>query len=187
MSEPQTILVTGGGSGIGAGLASAFHARGAKVVIAGRTRERLDAVAARHPGMDVSVVDVADPDQVATLAEEISARWSGLNTVINNAGVQTLFDFTKPDALDAAALGQEIDINLKGVVHVANAFLPLLKQQPSARLVNVGSGLSYVPLAAAPIYSATKAAVHSFTISLRRQLQGSIRPDRGTDPTGRRD
>lgn len=173
MSGRETVLITGGGSGIGAGLASAFHARGATVIIAGRTADRLQSVAARHPGMQLEVVDVADPAQVAALADRVAARWPDLDTVINNAGIQTLFDFSGPDILDFEMLGREIDVNLKGVVYVANAFLPLLTHRAKARLVNVGSGLGYVPLAAAPIYSATKAAVHSFSISLRRQLAGS--------------
>ena len=168
-----TVLVTGGGSGIGASLAAAFHARGAQVIVAGRTRERVEDVAARHPGMAAEVVDVADPEQVAALAARVAERWPGLDTVVNNAGIQTLFDFTGPEPLDTAALGREVDVNLKGVIYVANVFLPLLKRQPKARLINIGSGLGYVPLAAAPVYSATKAAVHSFTVSLRRQLADS--------------
>jgi len=170
MSAAGTVLITGGGAGIGAGLASAFHTRGATVIIAGRTRERVEAVAARHPGMQAEVVDVADPEQVAALADRVSARWPDLDTVVNNAGIQTLFDFSGPAMLDPAALGREVDVNLKGLLYVTNTFL---KRQSRARLVNVGSGLGYVPLAAAPVYSATKAAVHSFSISLRRQLAGS--------------
>ncbi|GJD93599.1 SDR family oxidoreductase [Methylobacterium iners] len=166
----SVVLITGGGSGIGAGLASTFHQRGARVVIAGRTRERLEAVASKHPGMEIEVVDVADPIQVAALAGRIGARHPSLDTLINNAGVQTLVDFAALEPHDPLALGAEVDVNLKGLLYVTNAFLPLLRQQGAARLINVGSGLGFVPLAAAPIYSATKAAVHSFTVSLRRQL-----------------
>lgn len=173
MSGPGGVLITGGGSGIGAGLAAAFHGRGAQVIVAGRTRERVEAVAARHPGMVAETLDVADAASVAALARSVGERFPALDTVISNAGVQTLFDFAGGAPLDPGALGVEVDVNLKGVIHVANAFLPLLKRQPRARLVNVGSGLGYVPLAAAPVYSATKAAVHSFTISLRRQLRDS--------------
>lgn len=172
-SSPSVVLITGGGSGIGAGLASAFHERGAKVVIAGRTRERLDAVAAKHPGMEVECVDVADPAEVADLAARIGARHPNLDTLINNAGVQCLVDFAAAEVHDPLVLGREVDVNLKGLLYVTNAFLPLLRRQPAARLINVGSGLGLVPLTAAPIYSATKAAVHSFTVSLRRQLSAS--------------
>lgn len=173
MSPGRTVLVTGGGSGIGAGLAAAFQARGAQVIIAGRTAGRLEQVAARHPGVATEVVDVADATDVAALATRVASNWPGLDTVINNAGVQTLFDFTGDTPPDLSAIGREIDVNLKGVINIATAFLPLLRRTPAARLVNVGSGLGYVPLAAAPVYSATKAAVHSFTISLRHQLKGS--------------
>ena len=164
----RTVLITGGGSGIGAGLAAALHAKGAQVIIAGRTRERLDAIAARHPSMVVEVVDVAEAEQVAAFAERVAARWPHLDTVVNNAAIQTLLDFH--EAVDPELITREIDVNLKGLILVANAMLPLLRRQPKATLINVGSGLGYVPLVAAPVYSATKAAVHSFTISLRRQL-----------------
>lgn len=167
----ETVLVTGGGSGIGMGLAAAFHARGATVIIAGRTRDTLNAVAAKHPGMHIEILDVADVASVAALAERVATKHGSLSTLINNAGVQSLLDF-RSAPLPVELISREIDINLKGVILVANAFLPMLSRQSSARLINIGSGLGYVPLAAAPIYSATKAAVHSFTISLRRQLAG---------------
>lgn len=167
----NTVLITGGGSGIGAGLASAFHAKGAQVIIAGRSRDSLDAVAGRHPGMMVEAVDVAEAEQVSALADRVAAKWPALDAVINNAGIQTLFDFH--ETADPDLIAREIDVNLKGLILVANAMLPLLRRQNASRLVNVGSGLGYVPLVAAPVYSATKAAVHSFTISLRRQLAGS--------------
>ena len=173
MSPPGAVLITGGGSGIGAGLAAAFHARGSRVIVAGHRRVRVEAVAARHPGMEAEVVDVADPDQVAALAERVAERWPELDMVISNAGIQRLFDFAGSGPLDATELGREVDVNLKGVIHIANAFLPLLKGRPHSRLVNVGSGLGYVPLSAAPIYSATKAAVHSFTVALRWQFRSS--------------
>lgn len=169
----STVLITGGGSGIGAGLAAAIHARGAKVIIAGQTASRLEVVAAQHPGMEVEVVDVADPAQVAALAARIAEQHPRLDTVINNAGIQTEIDFTGAAPIDPVVLAREVDVNLKGLLYVSNAFLPVLKRQSKGRLVHVGSGLGYVPLAAVPIYSATKAAVHSFTISLRRQLRGS--------------
>lgn len=168
-----TVLITGGGSGIGAGLAAAVHARGAKVIIAGRTASRLEAVASRHPGMEVEVVDVADSDQVTALALRIADLHPSLDTVINNAGIQTEIDFAGTAPIEPAILVREVDVNLKGLLFVSNAFLPILKRQSKARLIHIGSGLGYVPLASVPIYSATKAAVHSFTISLRRQLHGS--------------
>ena len=169
----ECVLITGGGSGIGMGLAQAFHARGATVVIAGRNRAALDAVALGHPGMMVEVVDVADPGSVEALVASVSNRHPGLNLLINNAGIQQVLDFAGATPPDIAIIAREIDTNLKGLIHVSAAFLPLLKRQSSARLVHVGSGLAYVPLSLAPVYSATKAAVHSFTISLRLQLAGT--------------
>jgi uncharacterized oxidoreductase len=173
MAAGSTVLITGGGSGIGAGLGAAFHARGAKVIIAGQTPSRLEAVAARHPGMEIETVDVSDLDQVAALAARMAERHPGLDTVINNAGIQTQFDFGGGAPIEPATLAREVDVNLKGLLYVSNAFLPVLKRQLKGRLIHVGSGLGYVPLASVPVYSATKAAVHSFTISLRRQLRGS--------------
>lgn len=166
-------LITGGGSGLGAGLAAALHARGATVVIAGRTRAKLDAVAARHPGMEVEDLDAADPASVAACAERVAARHPDLNLLVNNAGVQRRIDFAADRPHPPELLAEEVGINLTGLILVTNAFLPVLKRQPRARLVHVGSGLGFVPLVAAPIYSATKAAVHSFTVSLRRQLRGT--------------
>lgn len=166
------VLVTGGGSGIGAGLAAAYHARGAAVVIAGRTREKLAAVAGGHPGMEIEVVNVADAGDVQAMVARVLDRHPELDTVINNAGVQQLIDFSSEPPVDPAEIEREIDINLKGLIYVSNAVLPALRRRTSSTLVHVGSGLGFVPLAAAPIYSATKAAVHSFTVSLRRQLAG---------------
>ena len=166
----RCVLITGGGSGIGAGLASAFHARGARVVIAGRTRERLEAVAATHPGMEVEVLDVADAAAVTALADRLHDTHPELDTVVSNAGIQTLMDFSGREPVPPAIIAREIEVNLTGLIQVSNAMLPLLRRQPAARLIHVGSGLGYVPLVAAPVYSATKAAVHSFTVALRKQL-----------------
>jgi len=170
--QKEVVLITGGGSGIGMGLAQAFHARGATVIIAGRNLPSLQAVADKHPGMRIELTDVADAASVDALADRVSKEHSGLNVLVNNAGIQQLLDFSAEALPDAASIAREIDTNLKGLVHMSAAFLPLLRKQPSARLVQIGSGLGYVPLAAAPVYSATKAAVHSFTMSLRRQLAG---------------
>jgi uncharacterized oxidoreductase len=168
-----TVFITGGGSGIGMGLAAAFHARGAKVIIGGRNREILEAVAARHPDMALIVVDVASAQSVADCFAELERTHPGLDTVINNAGIQEIIDFASDLPLTDDVLSREIDINLKGLIRVSAAAIPLLRKQKRARLIHIGSGLCYVPLIAAPIYSATKAAVHSFTISLREQLKST--------------
>lgn len=173
MAKTDIVFITGGGSGIGRGLASAFHVRGAKVIIAGRTRATLEAVVEQHPGMELEVLDVADAGSVVDCAARIADRHPRLSVVINNAGVQSLIDFTGELPISSDNIAREIDINLKGFIQVSNEFLTLLKRQPRSRLVHIGSGLGFVPLVAAPIYSSTKAAVHSFSISLRRQLKGT--------------
>ncbi|WP_376096364.1 SDR family NAD(P)-dependent oxidoreductase [Roseomonas sp. CCTCC AB2023176] len=168
-----TVLVTGGASGIGAGLARAFHARGATVVIAGRDPARLARVAGACPGMETEVLDVADPASIARCAAAIGERHPDLDTLVNNAGIQRLLDFAAGIPPDPAAIAEEVNTNLLGLINVTSAFLPLLRRQPAARLVQVGSGLAFVPLVRAPVYSATKAAVHAFTVALREQLRGT--------------
>ena len=167
------VLVTGASSGIGAGLAARLHARGAQVIISGRDRTRLDAVAARHPGMSVVVMDVADPESITRGMADVAARTPHLTTLVNNAGIQQLLDFSAAEPPGPAAIASEIATNLTGLINVTAAALPLLRRPHRSRVVHVGSGLGFVPYAKAPVYSATKAAVHSFTVSLRRQLAGS--------------
>ncbi len=169
----QVVFITGANTGIGAGLARAFHARGATVIISGRHRAALESVARECPGMEVEVLDVAKTSEIAACAQRLAERHRDLNLVINNAGVQRLVSFAGNQPLAVEDLDTEIDINLRGLIHVTNAFLPLLKRQPAARLVQVSSALAFVPLVAAPLYSASKAAVHAFTVALREQLKGS--------------
>jgi uncharacterized oxidoreductase len=169
----QTVFITGASTGIGAGLARAFHARGARVIISGRNRAGLEALADDCSGMEVEMLDVADTGAVTTCAGRIAVRHPDLNLLINNAGVQKLLSFADEEPIAAEDLDAEIDINLRGLIHVSNAFLPLLKRQPSARLVQVSSALAFVPLVAAPVYSASKAAVRAFTVALREQLKDS--------------
>lgn len=169
----EAVLVTGATSGIGAGLAERFHARGAHVIVSGRDPARLEAFAARHPGMSAIVMDVADADSVSEGMAAVAAVAPALTTLIGNAGIQRVLDFSAVDPPAASDVALEIATNLTGLVTVTAAALPLLRRAPRSRVVHVGSGLGFVPLAKAPVYSATKAAVHSFTVSLRRQLAGS--------------
>lgn len=167
------VLVTGGTSGIGAGLAGRLHARGAVVIISGRDRDRLESVASRHPGMAVVVMDVADPESVTRGMEMVEATVPHLTTLINNAGIQRLLDFSAAQPPDHPDISAEIATNFTGLINVTSAALPLLRRAARSRVVHIGSGLGFVPYAKVPVYSATKAAVHSFTVSLRRQLAGS--------------
>ncbi len=166
----RTILITGGGSGIGGGLAKAFHERGNKVIITGRRQATLKAFAAKHKGMDFFPMDVSKDADIQKLYRFISKKYPRLDVVINNAGIWQNQDFTKAEAL-SKHLFDELDINLKGLIRMTQVFLPLLFKQKEAVLMNVSSGLAYMPLSMAPVYCATKAAVHSFSMSLRHQLR----------------
>jgi uncharacterized oxidoreductase len=169
----NTILITGGTSGIGRGLAEAFHQRGNQVVITGRREDRLKEVCKQHSGMQYFVLDVTDPEAIRTVARKAIAQFSGLNCVFNNAGVQMRLEFAPGRVLNEQDLHTEIGTNILGPIRMAAAFLPHLATQPHATLVNVSSGLAFVPMARFPVYCATKAAIHSWTLSLRQQLRGA--------------
>ena len=166
----NTILITGGGSGIGRGLAEAFHALGNQVIIAGRRRAVLDEVTAANPGMKSLVVDMADSSSIQALAAQVAAEHPKVNVLINMAGVmqaEDLRDQTEPLSVAEAAVA----INLLGPIRLTAALLPTLMAQPQATIMNVSSGVAFVPMAVTPTYSATKAAIHSYTESLRYQLK----------------
>ncbi|MFM9552633.1 SDR family oxidoreductase [Streptomyces caniscabiei] len=164
----NTILITGGTSGIGLGLALRLHEAGNKVVVAGRRKELLDEITAEHPGIDALVLDVADPDSIARASETVAASHPGLNVLVNNAGIQLLESVLDPAGLQAAE--DHIATNLLGTIRMTYAFLPLLVGKDDAVVINVTSALAFVPLPFTPTYSATKAALHSFSESLRIQL-----------------
>ncbi|MCD2104412.1 SDR family NAD(P)-dependent oxidoreductase [Rhodococcus erythropolis] len=169
----EVVLITGATSGIGAGLAIRFHARGAHVIITGRNLSRLNALAAEHPGMTPTIMDVVEPESVRRAMDKIAASNPHITTLINNAGIQRPLDFSSHVRPVIADIADEVATNFTGLVDVTSAALPLLHRAPYARVVHVSSGLGFVPLTGAPVYSATKAAVHSFTISLRHQLRHS--------------
>ncbi|WP_102126740.1 SDR family oxidoreductase [Deinococcus planocerae] len=164
----NTILITGGGSGIGRALAEAFHARGNRVIIAGRRQQVLDEVTAANPGMKSAVLDIEDPEAIRRFAQRLQAEFPALNVVIHNAGIMRAESVRGGALEDAEAT---VATNLLGPIRLTAALLPLLLGQPRAALLTVSSGLAFLPLAATPTYSATKAAIHSYTQSLRHQLR----------------
>jgi uncharacterized oxidoreductase len=143
------------------------------VIISGRDQERLESMSADHPGMATVVMDVADPASVTRGMAKVATETPCLTTLINSAGIQRRADFSSAEPPGPSDVAAEIDTNLTGLINVTSAALPLLRRAPRSRVVHVGSGLGFVPYAKAPVYSATKAAVHSFTMSLRRQLADS--------------
>lgn len=164
----NTVLVTGGGSGIGRGLAESLHRLGNQVVIAGRRRELLQAVVADNPGIDFMPLDQSDAADVRRFAVELTDRFPDFNVLVNNAGIQRVEDLT---ASNVGLSEQSIAINLLGPIRLMSALLPALLRKPHAAIVNVTSGLGFLPSALTPTYCATKAALHSYTESLRFQLR----------------
>lgn len=165
----NAILITGGGSGIGRGLAEAFLQRGNRVLIAGRNREKLEAVAAKNPDLQTLSVDMADPQSIARLADEARQKFPDLNVLINNAGMMQSENLRDPASLAQAEA--TIATNFLGPVRLTLALLPHLAARPEAAVLNVTSGLAFLPLATTPTYCATKAALHAWTESLRWQLR----------------
>jgi len=168
----NTILITGGGSGIGRELAQRFNALGNAVIVAGRRREALEETIAGRDGMSAMHLDVEDPDAIAAFAQRVVAEHPELNVLINNAGVMRREDLTR--ARDMADCEQTVATNLLGPIRLTNALIDHLVGRPNAAIVNVSSGLAFVPLSHTPTYNATKAAIHSYTVSLRRQLEGRV-------------
>jgi uncharacterized oxidoreductase len=168
----NTMFITGGGSGIGKGLAEAFHKLGNQVIISGRREQALKKTCGANPGMRYYVMDVTDLRSIRSVAEKVIADFPKLNCVFNNAGVQKHVDFSD-GKIDDAALLAELNTNVLGLIRVSAEFLPHLRKQDHATIVNVSSGLAFVPFARFPVYCATKAAVHSFSVSLRQQLKDS--------------
>ena len=165
----RTILITGGSAGIGLAFALKFVELGNEVIVTGRRESVLEEVKRRHPKLHTIQSDVADPAQTVTLATRVKAEFPKLDVLMNNAGIM-LYKNLKAPAADLAGLTAEMNINVGGVIGMTSAFIDILTANKGT-VINVSSGLAFVPLPAAPIYCATKAAIHSYTQSLRFQLE----------------
>jgi len=166
------ILITGGGSGIGRGLAQSFHALGNQVIIAGRRRHVLDETTAANPGIHSLTVDIERPGSIKDFAARLVSEFPALNVLINNAGIMRAEKLLhqQPDLADAESI---VATNLLGPIRLTAALLPHLQKQLNAAIINVSSGLAFLPLTITPTYCATKAAIHSYTLSLRHQLRAA--------------
>jgi uncharacterized oxidoreductase len=171
-TQGNTILITGGGSGIGAALAHRFHDAGNTVIVAGRRREVLEAACEGRANMHALTLDVESAEGVADFADRLLAAHPDVNVLINNAGIMRYEALdVRRDLADAEAT---ITTNLLGPIRLTNALIDHLVAAPDAAIVNVTSGLAFVPLVIAPTYNATKAAIHSYTVSLRTALEGKV-------------
>ena len=168
----NTILITGGSSGFGREYARAWHDAGNTVIVAARSADELEETAKGRENLHAMPLDVADAAAVEQFAKEIVERFPDLNVVMNNAGIMPYEDIT--GARDLSDAEKVIAINILGPIRLTDALIDHLKGQDDAVLINVTSGLAYVPMPKAATYSATKAAIHSYTLSLRKLLEGQV-------------
>ena len=166
----NTVLITGGGSGIGLALAKRFHNNGNKVIITGRNQAKLDAAIAQNSGMEAMVLDIADAEAIKDFAEEMRRSHSDINVVIHNAGIMQT---EKIGETDVSVAENQVITNVLGPIRLNTALFPIVAAQPHAVMMTVSSGLAFMPLSLNPTYCATKAAIHSYTQSLRYQLKDS--------------
>jgi uncharacterized oxidoreductase len=167
----NTIFITGGGSGIGRGLAEALHKRGNQIIISGRRKSHLEATTKANPGMASVELDLQDPKSIASVAKKLIAQYPKLNVLINNAGIMQADDAAS--VIDDAVLVSTVNTNLLGTIRVTSAFIEHMKKQPSATIIYNTSVLGYVPLAITAVYSSTKAALHSYVLSQRYKLKNT--------------
>ena len=169
-SVNNTVLITGGGSGIGLELATQLISLGNEVIITGRDLEKLKVAAKGLPKLHIIQSDVSSTSSIKSLYAKVTKEFPRLNVLINNAGIMRAINLNDTPS-ELSDMTTEIETNLSGLIQMTAQFLPQLKKQKNAGIMNVSSGLAFVPLAAAPVYCATKAAVHSYTQSLRVQLK----------------
>lgn len=171
-TKGNTILITGGGSGIGRAFAEAFHKLGNQVIIAGRRKQVLEEAAAANPGMEVAVLDIENPAAVKSFAVDVAKRFPKLNVVLHSAGIMRTENLLGEGAYLATAEAT-IATNLLGPMRLNAALLPHLLKQPDGAILTISSGLAFLPMAITPTYCATKAAIHSYSQSLRFQLRST--------------
>ncbi len=181
----NTILITGGATGIGYALAERFVEAGSEVIVCGRRRSKLNTAKRQLPPIHVTRCDVAVESETKHLLHWATTHFPDLNVLVNNAGIQRKVDFTsRTIQRPTLAKDDEVTINLGSQIRLCALFTPKLLKMRTAAIVNVSSGLAFVPIATMPIYCATKAAIHSFTLSLRHQLRGtSVRVFEAVPPT----
>jgi uncharacterized oxidoreductase len=181
--QGNTVLITGGATGIGFSLAQAFVEADNHVVICGRREAKLREVKSKLPQVHTRICDLSKEDKRTLLYEWVSSNFDNVNILVNNAGIQRMIDLKK--GINELSAGEdEIEVNLKACVHLSALFIPLFLKKEEAAIINVSSGLCFVPIAMMPVYCATKAAIHSFTQSLRHQLRDtSIRVFEVIPPT----
>lgn len=167
----NTIFITGGTSGIGRALAEQFHSLGNKVIIAGRRQALLDEVVAAHPGIEGVALDISDAADIDRVAAQLIRDYPTLNVLVNNAGIMPFDD--PSGQIDDAVSRQILDTNLLGPIRLTSALIEHLKAQPRATIIHNTSVLAYVPIATNAVYSASKAALHSYALSQRFMLKGS--------------
>jgi uncharacterized oxidoreductase len=168
----NTILITGGASGIGLAFAERFLKRGNEVIVVGRREDKLQEAKEKFPNLHTRVCDVANEDDRKSLFEWATSEFPQLNMVVNNAGIQQRVNLQNASN-DWDYYKNEISINVDGPIHLSMLFIPHLRNQRDAAIINISSGLAIMPGVWVPVYSATKAAIHSFTISLRHQLENT--------------
>lgn len=168
----NTVLITGGATGIGFSLAEAFVKAGNEVVICGRRENRLKETKDKLPTIHFKKCDLSKDKERKALYDWASSDFPKLNILVNNAGIQRTIDLTK-GTTQLFNGEDEIEINLKAPIHLSAHFIPLLSKQKESAIINISSGLGYIPIAMFPVYCATKAAVHLFSVSLRHQLRNS--------------
>jgi uncharacterized oxidoreductase len=169
-TKGNTILITGGATGIGFSLSEAFVQAGNEVIICGRRENKLREAKTKLPQIHTKVCDLSKEKERESLYNWVKDNFKDLNVLINNAGIQRIVNLKK-GTQDLFSSQNEIETNLVAPIHLSACFIPLLLKKREAAIINVSSGLGFVPIASMPVYSATKAAVHSFTLSLRHQLR----------------